>query len=196
MSHVQCFESEIAKHDELGEVAKSGRWCMSSARKALSMPPACRVRAPFSRGWRERAPGAGCGARAEGPDASKRLTKDSVSAARQGQRELEGMVFGPQRRLVITKTEPAAKPDNVSRVVSSIQDLEQSTPEAVRKFVDTVDGQFPDLRDDGPRRKIIDSAFKMVEQMVNASNKLAKNIVSVTENALAEFDKNASSSKA
>jgi hypothetical protein len=96
----------------------------------------------------------------------------------------------------MTKTEPAAKPDNVSRVVSSIQDLEQSTLEAVRKFVDTVDGQFPDLRDDGPRRKIIDSAFKMVEQMVNASNKLAKNIVSVTENALAEFDKNASSSKA
>ena len=96
---------------------------------------------------------------------------------------------------VMTKTEPKAKPDNASRVIESIQDLEQSTLEAVRKFVDTVDGQFPDLREDGPRRKIIDSAFKMVEQMVNASNKMAQNVVSVTENALAEFDKEASSRK-
>jgi hypothetical protein len=97
---------------------------------------------------------------------------------------------------VVTKTEPVAKPDNASRVIESIQDLEQSALEAVRKFVDTVDGQFPDVREDGPRRKIIDSAFKMAEQMVDASNRLAHNIVSVTENALEELDKKASSRKA
>ena len=96
----------------------------------------------------------------------------------------------------MTKTEPEAKPDTASRVIGSIQDLEQSALEAARKFVDTVDGQFPDVREDGPRRKIIDSAFKMAEQMVNASNKFAQNIVSVTESALGELDKNASSPKA
>ena len=96
----------------------------------------------------------------------------------------------------MTKTEPEARPDRASRVIESIQDLEQSALEAARKFVDTVDRQFPDVREDGPRRKIIDSAFKMAEQMVNASNKFAQNIVSVTENALGELDKNASSPKA
>ena len=95
----------------------------------------------------------------------------------------------------MTKTEPAAKPDNASRVIDSLQDLEQSTLEAVRRFVDTVDSQFPDIREDSPRRKIFDSAFKMAEQMVNASNKLAHNIVSVTEDALNELDKNASARK-
>jgi len=95
----------------------------------------------------------------------------------------------------MTKTEPETKPDNAATLIESIQDLEQSALEAVRKFVDTVDGQFPDVRENGPRRKIIDSAFKMAEQMVHASNKLARNIVSVTENALGELDKNASSPK-
>ena len=95
----------------------------------------------------------------------------------------------------MTKTEPDVKPDSASGLIESIQDLEQSALEAVRKFIDTVDGQFPDVREDGPRRKIIDSAFKMAEQMVQASNKLAQNIVSVTESALGELDKNASSPK-
>ena len=93
----------------------------------------------------------------------------------------------------MTKTEPAAQPDNASRLIESIQDLEQSALEAVRRFVDTVDAQFPDVREDGPRRKIIDSAFKMTEKMVNASNRLAENIVAVTESALRELDKHASS---
>ena len=93
----------------------------------------------------------------------------------------------------MTKTEQS---HSAERILEAAQDAQQSAFEAVRKFVDTVDRQFPDVREDGPRRKIIDSAFKMVEQMVNASNKLAQNVVSVTENALAELDENASSSKA
>jgi hypothetical protein len=42
--------------------------------------------------------------------------------------------------------------------------------------------------DDSPRQRIIDSAFKMVEQLVGASNQLAQNIVTVTEHALDELD--------
>jgi hypothetical protein len=50
-------------------------------------------------------------------------------------------------------------------------------------------------RDGGPRRKIIDSAFKMTEELVGTSNKLAQKIVRVTEDALGEFEKNARLSK-
>ena len=50
----------------------------------------------------------------------------------------------------------------------------------MRKFVDTIDSVFPHLGgDDGPRRKIIDSAFKMTEQLV-------KNFLDVTGKALTE----------
>ena len=63
----------------------------------------------------------------------------------------------------------------------------------MRKFVDTVDGVFPDVGEDGPRRKVIDAAFKMVEQLVGASNQLAQNVVELTENAMGERASGASS---
>jgi len=92
-------------------------------------------------------------------------------------------------------TKQEQKPDSALRLIDTIQDAERSTLEAVRTFVDTVDGVFPDLGEDGPRRKIIDSAFKMVEQLVGASNKLAQNIVSVTEQTLGELDSKTTSSE-
>lgn len=71
-----------------------------------------------------------------------------------------------------------------ARLIDSIEETERATLESVRRFVDTVDGAFPDVGEDGPRQKIIDSAFRMVEQMVGASNQLAQNIVQVTGEAL------------
>jgi len=72
-----------------------------------------------------------------------------------------------------------------SRILESVQEAEQSAVEAVRKFVDTVDGVFPDLtNDEGPRRKIIDSAFKMVENLLGTSNKLADNVIQVSAKAM------------
>ena len=45
----------------------------------------------------------------------------------------------------------------------------------MRKFLDSVNGAFPDVgADHGPRQRIIDSAFKMTEQIVSASTQLAK----------------------
>ena len=75
-----------------------------------------------------------------------------------------------------------------------IENLEQVSLEAVRKFLDIVDGVFPDLSKDGPRRKIIDSAFKMTEQLVSTSTRLAQNILEVTEKALSESDQKSTSS--
>ena len=74
----------------------------------------------------------------------------------------------------MTRTE---QPLNIDRMMGSVRDAEESGLEAVRKFVDTVNGIFPDLSEDGPRRKIIDSAFKMTEDLVGASTNLAEKIM-------------------
>jgi hypothetical protein len=71
--------------------------------------------------------------------------------------------------------------DGTVRLINTIEDAEKASLEAVRKFVDTVNGAFPDAGQDGPRRKIIDSAFTMTEQLVGASNRL-----DVTEKALSD----------
>jgi hypothetical protein len=76
--------------------------------------------------------------------------------------------------------------DGTVRLINTIEDAEKASLEAVRKFVDTVNGAFPDAGQDGPRRKIIDSAFTMTEQLVGASNRLAENILDVTEKALSD----------
>jgi len=82
----------------------------------------------------------------------------------------------------MTKTEQS---HSAERILEAAQDAQQSAFEAVRKFVDTVDGVFPDLsQDEGPRRKIIDSAFKMVENLVGTSNKLAENVLQVSAKAM------------
>jgi len=74
----------------------------------------------------------------------------------------------------MTRTE---QPVSVDRMMDSVRAAEDSGLEAVRKFVDTVNGIFPDLSEDGPRRKIIDSAFKMTEELVAASTNLAEKIM-------------------
>ncbi len=94
----------------------------------------------------------------------------------------------------MTKTEPATRDDGVTRLIDSVEDAEHSALEAVRKFLDTVDGVFPKVSEDGPRRKIIDSAFKMTEQLVGASNQLARRVVHVTEDALGDYESKRSSS--
>jgi hypothetical protein len=88
----------------------------------------------------------------------------------------------------MTKTEQPTRDDGLTRIVDSVEDLEQSALEAVRKFLDTVDGVVPEVSGNGPRRKIIDSAFKMTEQLVGASNQLARRVVKVTEDALGEYE--------
>jgi hypothetical protein len=70
--------------------------------------------------------------------------------------------------------------EGASRIIESVRDAEDSALEAVRKFVETVDDIFPDVNEDGPRHKIIESAFKMTEQLLGASNQLAEQIFKAT----------------
>ncbi len=82
-----------------------------------------------------------------------------------------------------------------TRLVDSIERVERDSLEAVRRFLDSVDSVFPrSVADNGPRRKIIDSAFKMTEDLVGAANGLARNILDSTGKALAERDRKSDSS--
>jgi hypothetical protein len=79
------------------------------------------------------------------------------------------------------------KRTGTNRLVDTIEDAEHTSLEAVRKFVDTVDSVVPHLGgDDGPRRKIIDSAFKMTEQLVQI-------FLDVTRKALTESGRKSAS---
>ena len=76
------------------------------------------------------------------------------------------------------------------RFIESFHDAGNTALESVRKFLDTVNGVFPDVSaDNGPRQKIIDSAFKMTEQLVGASTQLAQKIVKASQDSLGEADK-------
>ena len=92
----------------------------------------------------------------------------------------------------MSKTEPHARQEAAPDVIELIDGLEQSSLEAVRNFIDTLNSMFPDVRDDGPRRKVIDAAFTMVEKLVGTSNQVARSIVLATAHAFDEFDVNSS----
>ena len=77
---------------------------------------------------------------------------------------------------------------DASRLIDTIEQAEGSAIDAVRSFVEAVDGAFPDVGEDGPRRRIIDSAFNMVEELVGASNQLAQDIVKTAGDALEESE--------
>ena len=81
--------------------------------------------------------------------------------------------------------------DDSPRLIDAIERAETTSLEAVRKFLDTVNDSFPDLGEgaEGPRRKIIDAAFQMTENLVAASNRVAQNILDITEKTLDEADK-------
>ena len=71
-----------------------------------------------------------------------------------------------------------------ARVIEGIEDVEQSSLDAVRRFVDAVDEALPDLVQDGVRRRVIDAAFDMTQDLVGASNRLARNVLDATEREL------------
>ncbi len=81
---------------------------------------------------------------------------------------------------------------SADRIIGSFHDASETALESVRKFLDTVNGVFPDVSaDGGPRQKIIDSAFKMTEQLVGTSTQLAERLVKASQDAVGEPDKKA-----
>jgi hypothetical protein len=94
----------------------------------------------------------------------------------------------PERNEGAMTTTRTQQDTSATRVIESVQHAEQAAFEAVRAFVDTVDDVFPDVTSegDGPRRQIIDSAFRMVEKLVGTSNELAESVVRVSARAMEE----------
>ena len=81
-----------------------------------------------------------------------------------------------------------------TRLIDSIEHAEQVSLKAVRSFVESVDDAFPHMGgDDSSRRRIIDSAFKMTEELVGAANRLAQNVLDVTEKTLSNSDQKVTS---
>ena len=88
----------------------------------------------------------------------------------------------------MTRTETSSS--TADRIMDSFNDAGNTALEAVRKFLDTVNGVFPDVSaDNGPRQKIIDSAFKMTEQLVGTSTQLAERVVKASRDALGDGGK-------
>ena len=68
--------------------------------------------------------------------------------------------------------------ESVNLIGESIRDAEDQALEAVHRFVHTVNGVLPDVRDDRVRREIIDSAVNMTQVLVGTSTELAAKIMS------------------
>jgi len=76
------------------------------------------------------------------------------------------------------RTVSKAGEDSAERIIESLAGAEKAALEAVRKFLETVNGAFPHTgTDGGPRQKIIDSAFRMTEELVGTSNEFAQRLV-------------------
>ncbi len=77
-------------------------------------------------------------------------------------------------------------------LIDGLQQNHKAALDAVKRFVDTVNDTVPDVTDDGPRKQIIDAAFRMTEQIVDASSRLAKSVVDTTGNTVDGLLKSAS----
>lgn len=95
----------------------------------------------------------------------------------------------------MTSAEQGGMSESASRIIESARKAEESALDAVRKFLETVDSVFPDIGDDRPRRKVIDSAFEMTEQLVGSWNQVADKILKATSDALAQANPTTRSSK-
>lgn len=68
--------------------------------------------------------------------------------------------------------------DGADRIIDSLAEAERAALEAVRRFLDTVNGAFPDVGPDGEvRQRVIDSAFRMTEELVGTSSEFAHRLV-------------------
>ena len=85
----------------------------------------------------------------------------------------------------MTTAEQDETVERMYKLIESARDVEDSALEAVQRLLEPVNGVFPDVSsEDEPRRKIIDSAFKMTEQMAGASTQLVVGVVKANSSAL------------
>ena len=95
--------------------------------------------------------------------------------------------FLTQERNIWPSPRRSEKEEGADRVIASVARAEETAIKAVRDFVETVNRTFADGdKDSSHRQQIIDSAFKMTEQLVGASNELAHRVVEAGHGAARE----------
>jgi len=74
-------------------------------------------------------------------------------------------------------------------VLKSVETGQHSTTEAVRKFVDSVDGTLPH-RGEGPskRQEVFDSAMEMTDRLVDAQHDFIRKVIDGTARSLSRSD--------
>ena len=96
--------------------------------------------------------------------------------------------FGPPRERgqysgdIKTVAERVA--DLSEEVLESVGDSQKTAIEAVRKFVDTLDETTPNLVDAELRKKILDAALDLAEQLANTTNEFLRSTVESAGKAL------------
>jgi hypothetical protein len=91
---------------------------------------------------------------------------------------------GDDKEVVMATRRARSREDGADRIIDSLAEAERTALEAVRRFLDTVNSSFPDVGPDGgARQRIIDSAFKMTDELVGTSNEFAHRLVKVGSEA-------------
>lgn len=88
-------------------------------------------------------------------------------------------------------TKTTQKPEGLQGLLEGVRDTEQSALDAAHRFAGNVNDSFPDLGDEGegPRKSIIDGAFKMTGEIIDAGHRFANNVIDLAESALHGGDK-------
>lgn len=78
-------------------------------------------------------------------------------------------------------------------LMDTVLKTEKSALDSMHRFADTCNDAFPDLGEegDGPRKKIIDSAFKMTGDVIDSGHRMACNVIDITEDAIRNLSKKA-----
>ena len=83
-----------------------------------------------------------------------------------------------------TKSGTKDASENLQKFIDGLQANEKSASTRSRRFRRHRQRRLPRLRRGRPRSKIIDAALSMTQQIVESSNKMARTLVGVTEDAL------------
>lgn len=89
------------------------------------------------------------------------------------------------------KTSEATK--KIGEVLETVQKTEHSALDAMHRFADSINDAFPDIGDkgEGPRSKIIASAFKLTGEIVDAGHRMVTNVIDAGSDAVSGLAKTA-----
>jgi len=89
------------------------------------------------------------------------------------------MTESPGKKTVAGRVETLS-----DEVLDSIQAGQRTAMDAVRKFVDTLDEVTPNIVDESARKKVLDAALDMVDQLVRTQLEFLRKVIGSAGEAL------------